>query len=283
MSRLAGLVILVTASSLGLSGCQQQDLVLDVRPGRTLVTLVKTDLTVEGSGLITDKASLSSQVAWDAAYGETRNGVVEVRLKAGSVVVTGKAAGASLNPELLRKALENADLRLTVNRQGRTLAWSEDVDRLEAAGLDQAVFAATSVFRSLGPQGVVLPKGPLKEGAGSTLESDLAPVLGLKAPEETGSMVSTSVYRGDELVGKRASAKLETRSEAKFVRFVKVQGQEVEVSGTTKTTGMAWVDRRTGLVLKSRWTSVNTLDLGGVAGQIIQRESGSSELQSPPE
>lgn len=283
MTRVLGAFTLVCALALGLSGCQQQELLLDVRPGRTLVTLIKTDLTVEGTGLVSDKASLSTKVGWDATYGPVKDGVMEVQLKAGSIDVSGNAGGASLNPELFRQALENVDLRLSVNRQGRTLAWSEDVDRLEAAGIDQAVFAATSVFRALGPQGVVLPKGALKVGVGAKLESDLAPVLGLKVPDENGAISSSAVYKGDENVGKRVAAKLETKSESKFVRQIKVRGQAVEVKGTSLTTGTAWVDRRTGLVLKSEWESVNTLDLGGVAGGITQKEKGSSELQSPPE
>lgn len=265
-----------------LSGCSEAPLRLDVRPGRTLTALVKTETTITGGGIFSDRGSLLTEIQWEMTFGQEREGIIPVQVKAASVKSDGASEGASVKPDLLRRALEEADLKLSVNRQGRTVSWSEDIDRLKAARLDQAVFAATATFRAIGPLGVVLPKETLVKGLTVRLESDLGPILGMNQDEE-GALSFAAEYIGDERVGSRNAARLEWTVDSSFTRVLTVQGSGVEAKGASQGKGVTWIDKRTGLALKSEWKSTNTLDLGGSLGTLSQEEKGSSLLESQPE
>lgn len=244
--------------------------------------MVKTEVTFSGGGIFSDRGSLLTEINWKMTFDQEREGIIPIQVTAASVKTDGAAEGASVKPDLLRKALEEADLKLSVNRQGRTVSWSEDTDRLKASGLDQAVFAATATFRAIGPLGVVLPKGPLKKSLTVRLESDLVPILGLKQ-DEGGSLSFAAEYTGDESVGGRNAARLEWTADSSFARVLTVQGSSVEAKGEGRSKGVTWIDKRTGLSLKSEWRSSNTLDLGGSLGTLSQEEKGSSLLESQPE
>lgn len=274
---------LVAVLLVPLAGCQEGPLILDVRSGRTLTTSITTETTISGGGVFSDRGTIRSETKWDMTFGEERDGIRQVHVKARSVKSDGEAEGASVKPDLLKRALAEVDLNLSVNQQGRTVSWSEDSDRLKALGLDLAAFAATATFRAIGPLGVVLPKGPLKKGASVRLESDIGPILGLNTQDESGALSFSAEYIGDEKVGRRNAAKLAWSAESTFTKVLALQGSEVEAKGAGKGKGVTWIDKRTGLALKSEWKSSNTLELDGALGALSQEEQGFSLLESLPE
>lgn len=277
-----GFIVLCAALLLAV-GCQPSNLAVRVDGERNINTLHVTETTVQGTGILSDTADLKAETTWRITYSPERDGMRDVRIIAANFKVDGEEKGGSLNSELMKKAIEAVDLRMTINQQGRTLSWSEDVDSLKAGGIDQAVFAATATFRAIGPLGVVLPKENLKPGMTYGFMADLGPVLGLDSTKEEGTLEAQGTFLGTEKVESREAVKILFSSTASFNRVLKFQGQELDLTGTSKTETTAWIDRRSGLVLKSEWTSVNKLTLPDEVGSLTQSEKGSSLLQSNPE
>lgn len=266
-----------------LAGCQPSNLAVRIDGERSINTLYLTETTVQGTGLFGDQAKLKTETTWRMTYSPEKNGLRDIRIIAAGFKADGEEKGGSLNSELMRKAVEAVDLRLTINQQGRTLSWSEDADSLKAGGLDQAVFAATATFRAIGPLGIVLPKEQLKPGMTYGFMADLGPVLGLDPKTEEGTLEAEGTYVGPEKVEGREAIKFLFNSDSNFTRTLKFQGQSLDLEGVSKTETTAWIDRRSGLVLKSEWTSENKLTLVDGAGSLTQSEKGSSQLKSNPE
>jgi hypothetical protein len=266
-----------------LPGCQPSNLSVRVDGERNILTQFLSETKVEGTGVFGDQAELKTETTWRMTFYPEKNGLREVRIIGAGFKADGREKGGSLNSELARKAIEAVDLRLTINQQGRTLSWSEDSDALKAGGLDQAVFAATATFRAIGPLGIVLPKETLKPGMTYGFMADLGPVLGLDSTKEEGTLEAEGTYVGPEKVGTREAVKFLFNSNSTFSRTLKFQGQELDVKGESKTETTAWVDKRSGLILKSEWISTNKLSLPDGVGGLTQTEKGSSQLKSNPE
>lgn len=266
-----------------LAGCQPSHLAVRVDGERSLNTLQTSETTVQGTGIFGDQANLKSETTWRMTFSPEKDGLRDVRIIAAGFKVDGEERGASLNSELMRKAVEAVDLRLTINQQGRTLSWSEDSESLKAGGLDQAVFAATATFRAIGPLGIVLPKENIKPGMTYGFMADLAPVLGLDPKTEEGTLEAIGTFMGPDKVEGREAHKFLFSYDTTFTRMLKFQGQELELNGESKTETTAWIDRRSGLVLKSEWTASNKLTLADGVGSLTQTEKGSNRLQSNPE
>ncbi len=279
----SGGCLLLCSMTLLLVGCQPSNLAVRVDGERSISTLQTTETSVVGTGILGDSAKLKTETTWRITYSPEKNGLRDIRIIAAGFKVDGEEKGGSVNSELLKKAIEAVDLRMTINQQGRTLSWSEDADALKAGGLDQAVFAATATFRAIGPLGVVLPKENFKPGMTYGFMADLGPVLGLDPKNEEGTLEAEGTIAGTEKVGTREAVKILFVSTSTFSRVIKFQGQELDLKGESKTETTAWIDRRSGLVLKSEWTSENKLNLPDAVGSLAQSEKGSSLLQSNPE
>lgn len=272
----AALFLLPAGLALSASGCGDGGpIALDVANGRTLSYTYKT--TQERTGAVGQRASQNMEVEWELKFSRKADGLYSVHMQATRLNLDGDGDAASA--ARLRKAAEAVNLTLSVRPNGSVVAWSEPESPPDIV---EAVQALTATFRSIGPLGVVLPDKPLASGLAWKKDVDLVQLLPASlAQGAQGTLSLDFSYAGGETVSGRRSAKITYKGAGALTRSVTVAGKAFDVEGTLATQGTAWVDRRTGLVLKHSWSGETALDLGGI--KAVQKDSGEAVLSSAPE
>jgi hypothetical protein len=270
-------LLFIAGAASAISGCGgPSKITLVVPDGREVV--YKTTSRVQRTGALAQNTSYEMGLDWLMTFNTRPDGGYSVKIKADRFTLNGQVGPEASSR--LRKAVEDVDLTLVVLPDGKVAAWSEP--EASAATDQDTVRSLTATLRTMGPLGTPLPKEALSTGLKWKSEFDLVQLLPSSlADGAEGSLSIEYVFAGFESISGRSAARIAYSGAGSLSRAVTVAGAKVDADGKITSSGTAWIDARTGLMLKHSWKGSTTLSAGGI--DVAQEDSGESVLASAPE